>query len=301
MGGADLLIATSPLAFGSRTISTDGGYVKPILFAILAVACLTSPAFADSKPPHQPASPRAPAPAQPPPPTYLLASPQLLEAIEHGFEKVSIKAEIAPDVSSKPNAGGLLGITTSSWLAIATGVYAFGTLLLAFVTSQASKRALKSAADATAIQVQASAKNVERQVAASAEAVTQQVAASRDAAIIQARASSISNNRQQWINSLRDEVTGFLTDADMLFVVQNDMAISDERNEQFLRIGRALRSHIFKVRLLINPTEGESCQLVEMMTEVRNVGGLTDEARERIVSHTQAILKTEWERVKSGA
>jgi hypothetical protein len=63
---------------------------------------------------------------------------------------------------------------------------------------------------------------------------------------------------------------------------------------------RALSEHVFKVRLLLNPTEGESVKLVRMLTDVMNKGGgHSDEDRERIVSHTQGILKTEWERVKS--
>ena len=150
------------------------------------------------------------------------------------------------------------------------------------------------------MQVRASAEGIERQIAASADNVKQQASASREAAVIQARATSISNNRQQWINSLRNEVTGFLTDADMLPVIRDEMPLSEERDRQFMCIARALRAHIFKVRLLINPTEGESCELVEMLNDAMQ-SGLRDELREQIVSHTQRILKTEWERVKSGA
>ncbi len=121
----------------------------------------------------------------------------------------------------------------------------------------------------------------------------------REAAIIQARASSVSNNRQGWINALRDEVTGFLTDAGMVPVVRDEMTMTDERSREQFRIERALTAHVFKVRLLLNPTEGESTELIEKMEEAQREG-LTKQRREDIVLQTQSILKTEWERVKSG-
>ncbi|MBU6268315.1 MAG: hypothetical protein KGN34_12295 [Sphingomonadales bacterium] len=225
-----------------------------------------------------------------------------------------------------------LGFDSNAWLAIVGGIYAFATLLLAWWTNLASRRAVqvarevarnqieasskiaseqleassKSVADQIAAstlaareQIEASAKGVADQIAASSEAQELQLKAMRDAAIIQARASSVSNNRQAWINALRDEVTGFLTDADMVSVVRDEMPLSDERTREQFRSSRALTSHIFKVRLLINPTEGESTRLVDMLQEAQREG-LSPQRREEIVSHLQTILKTEWERVKSG-
>lgn len=148
-------------------------------------------------------------------------------------------------------------------------------------------------------QIAASAQGVSDQIAAASAAQERQLEAVRDAALIQARASSVSNNRQAWINTLRDEVTGFLTDADMEGVVRDEMPLTDERAREQFRSARALTAHIFKLRLLINPTEGESTRLVEMLQEVQREG-LTGERREAIVAHTQRILKKEWERVKSG-
>lgn len=174
--------------------------------------------------------------------------------------------------------GSFLGISTSAWLAIAAFVYAAATAAIAWVANWTSNKA----------------------IAAASKATSQQIAAAREAAVIQARASSVSNNRQQWINSLRDEVTGFLTDAELGALVRDKMPMNEERAREQRRIIRALTAHIFKVRLLLNPTEGESKELVEMLIAVSLSGGLSDEDRERIVSHTQGILKTEWERVKSG-
>jgi hypothetical protein len=186
-----------------------------------------------------------------------------------------------------------LGIPTSGWLAIAAFVYAAATFAIAWVTCRTSNRAIAAAKEATSQQITAAREATSQQIAAAREATSQQIAAAREAAVIQARASSVSNNRQQWINFLRDEVTGFLSDAELIGVLR------DAREQAPYQ--RALSAHIFKVRLLLNPTEGVSSKLVDMLTDVKNAArGLSDEDRERIVSHTQGILKTEWERVKSG-
>jgi len=192
-----------------------------------------------------------------------------------------------------------LGMGPNAWLAIVGGIYAFATLLLAWFTNVASRRSVEAARDVSSNQIAASSRSVAEQIAAAASALDLQLEATREAAVIQARASSVSNNRQAWINALRDEVTGFLTDADMGSIVRDEMPISDDRAREQFRSARALTAHIFKVRLLINPTEGESTRLVEMLEEAQREG-LTAERREDIVSHTQQILKTEWERVKSG-
>lgn len=192
-----------------------------------------------------------------------------------------------------------LGFGSNAWLAILTGGYASATLLLAWWTNLASRRSVQAARDIARDQIAASSRGIADQIKASEQAQAKQLAAMREAALIQARASSVSNNRQGWINALRDEVTGFLTDADMTSVVRDEIPISDDRASEQFRIARALTAHIFKVRLLLNPTEGESTMLVEMLDEAQR-DGLSPERREGIVAHTQSILKTEWERVKSG-
>jgi|GEM_PF-3769509 len=182
-----------------------------------------------------------------------------------------------------------LGLTPAWVIAIATGFYAAATGGLAWVTRNVALRAAKGSEAATAKQIEAAAANVARQIEAT-----------EAAALIQARATAVSNNRQGWINELRSEVTAFLTEMDIKFVVDDDLRLSDRREEEQLRIARALRSHIFKVRLLLNPNEGESTTLIEMMDDIVEKDVLTGDDREALVSHTQGILKAEWERVKSG-
>jgi hypothetical protein len=64
------------------------------------------------------------------------------------------------------------------------------------------------------------------------------------------------------------EVTGFLTDAELIGVLR------DPREQA--PCSRAESAHIFKVRLLLNSTEGVSIKLVDMLIDVRNAarGGL---------------------------
>ena len=103
----------------------------------------------------------------------------------------------------------LLGLDSNAWLAVVGGIYAFATLLLAWWTNVASRRSVKVAREIAGDQITASAQGIADQIAASNKAQELQLEVVRDAALIQARASSVSNNRQAWINSLRDEVAGF--------------------------------------------------------------------------------------------
>ena len=92
-----------------------------------------------------------------------------------------------------------LGLSSNAWLAIVGGIYAFATLLLAWFTNAASRRSVDAMRDVSGKQIAASDKSVADQIAAAASALNLQLKATREAAVIQARASSVSNNRQAWI------------------------------------------------------------------------------------------------------
>lgn len=193
--------------------------------------------------------------------------------------------------------GSFLHISTSAWIAIATIAYAAGTFGLVWATIRTSNRATKSAYKGTIKQIIAAASNVNRQIQATSDGAARQSTAAKEAAVIQARASSISNNRQQWINLLRDEITGFLTDIDTRSIMWNGEQIWTREDKQAL--SASLRRHIYEVELLINPTEGESKELLNMMKEALK-NDLPEAGENAIITHTQKILKTEWERVKRG-
>jgi len=207
------------------------------------------------------------------------------------------------------NVTTFLGIGPNAWLAIVGAAYAAATYQLARVTNAASIRAADSAKEiadnqnavtmaAVAKQIENAVEGVSLQIRASSDQQDRQAISTREAAVIQARAGSVSNNRQAWINSLRDEVTDFLAEAqiDPRMSPLNEPRYADTHPSTL----RKLRAHIFKIRLLLNPNEGESTTLVSMLERALADGGLTSHNREAIVQHTQSILKTEWERVKSG-
>lgn len=182
------------------------------------------------------------------------------------------------------------GLSPSAWVAIATFFYAVATAGIAYVTLKASQWS-----------IQASNKNTALQIESSNASIIKQVEASKEAALIQARASSVSNNRQKWINELREEIVAFLTSIEKRRVIESNSLHhqSFELNEQKKSVINSMQRHIFKVRLLLNPNEGESTELIELL-EKALFKSPTSMEQEYIVKLTQSILKIEWERVKSG-
>jgi len=123
----------------------------------------------------------------------------------------------------------------------------------------------------------------------------------------QARISVRSNNRQAWINSLRDVVAEFSATV---------RAIS--MNEEFEDVYPRAEKLFFleeKTRLLINPKETDHQKLVELMHESRKAiveiyraekksgssiyeQDLMKTILTELIQIAQRILKREWERVK---
>lgn len=60
---------------------------------------------------------------------------------------------------------------------------------------------------------------------------------------------------------MRDEVTGFLADTDMAFILRDEITISNYYESEQFCIAPALTVHIFEVRLLLTPTKGEGTTL----------------------------------------
>lgn len=196
--------------------------------------------------------------------------------------------------------GTFVGISTSGWVAIVAVAYAFVTAGLAWVTDRASNRALKAAISGNYEQIQAATISLERQMKAAADGISLQVAAARDAAVIQSRALFISNNRQNLINSVRDEVADFIAEIHIRSnILANEKLLSGDREREQLRISRALWAHVFKMRLLLDPADGDSIELINLMICAVNEG-LSNDEQEELFLHTQKILKVEWEQVKSG-
>jgi F0F1-type ATP synthase membrane subunit b/b' len=128
------------------------------------------------------------------------------------------------------------------------------------------------------------------------------------------RADILSRNRQDWINSLRNELSELISSANTL--VQNHALLSalampdanadSERKLIYSEITKErgiLHRHKAKIELLLNPTEPHSIEIVKKMDELTNkVNDFTimtvESITESIIELGQTVLKTEWERVK---
>lgn len=103
----------------------------------------------------------------------------------------------------------------------------------------------------------------------------------------------IANNRQEWINSLRDEITGFLAVVASTSPSQHSTEISDVgQNKLWL--------HNYKIQLLLNPNEEDHVELVKKISE--EIDNLIYQKEETLISDiiaiSQKILKREWVRVR---
>jgi hypothetical protein len=103
----------------------------------------------------------------------------------------------------------------------------------------------------------------------------------------------ITNNRQEWINSLRDELTLFLAEIASTSPSQSskDLPAEDMKN---------LWIHSYKIELLINPKEDDHKELVSLIRqEITNLHTSAETTSiSKIISKSQEILKREWEIVK---
>ena len=128
----------------------------------------------------------------------------------------------------------------------------------------------------------------------------------------QLRASVNSKSRQEWINTLRDEITnylfGFIKLEGMLFdnaqaIIGNNMAEKPHSSKDLTKALDELQKHKIKISLLINPNEDDHKKLIEILEEayqnIRTKDKNRSEIEAEILTQSQLILKREWERVKS--
>jgi len=106
--------------------------------------------------------------------------------------------------------------------------------------------------------------------------------------------SIIANNRQEWINSLRDEITSFLAVVALIPPSQQLTQISEIEQKK-------LWLHNYKIQLLLNPNEKDHVELVDKIkAEINNLISCNEETLiSEIISISQKVLKREWDRVRS--
>ncbi|QHP55030.1 hypothetical protein EH203_14985 [Pectobacterium carotovorum subsp. carotovorum] len=137
----------------------------------------------------------------------------------------------------------------------------------------------------------------------------------------------LSNNRQQWINNLRDSISSFISLLEVevtlrsLYKIQSDPNQKDVGNrhdtfEKSLDTKRKLKSISTSVELLLNPTELTSKAILRCIRELMKMLGVEDttvyfdpesESNKKFNKHirslkkvSQRCLKNEWKRVKAG-
>lgn len=121
----------------------------------------------------------------------------------------------------------------------------------------------------------------------------------------QIRASVVSTNRQDWINTLRDSISDCLAKQTM---IRKFNALEYADNSSLPRIEEVIML-CTRIELLINPNEPDHAELAEQICKITNTLNQqnsansefdVDAAHERVIRLSQSILKREWERVKSG-
>lgn len=122
----------------------------------------------------------------------------------------------------------------------------------------------------------------------------------------QIEASVLSKNRQEWINTLRDELVELIV---ALRGLQTVMILPQEHrsaNELKGLIEKITRREI-KITLLINPKETDHAELIQLISDgLLLAASASDHPKERIIeverkiaTLSQRILKREWQRVKA--
>lgn len=148
----------------------------------------------------------------------------------------------------------------------------------------------------TVYSVKALNKKTEESISSQIETIKSQ----RDITEIKVKTEILSGNRQQWINTLRDEISEYLAS---LHSLQAEILLKGEYSKE--NAGLVFRKtflHRAKIHLLINPKEEDHEKLTSLVDDV--VVHLTGdqsklaEYEKAIIDLSQQILKREWERVK---
>jgi hypothetical protein len=123
----------------------------------------------------------------------------------------------------------------------------------------------------------------------------------------QINATVLSGNRQEWINTLRNQISEMLS---IISLLEKDWHLFEESGINKFMVKRERLFHIQeKISLLLNPIENDHSQLIHLIDDA--IAPLCDskaddipqkmkESRMVIRSKSQEILKREWERVKKG-
>jgi hypothetical protein len=135
-----------------------------------------------------------------------------------------------------------------------------------------------------------------------------QIRTSLDIARVQITADLVSANRQQWINTLRDTLAELLA---LLWASSHASSQGAMNNEQVYQANLRAGMMLNKIRLLLNPKEQDHSELIKVLPQILQAADSMqsihspasikafDDLESHIIALMQAILKREWERVKT--
>jgi Skp family chaperone for outer membrane proteins len=120
-----------------------------------------------------------------------------------------------------------------------------------------------------------------------------------------AKTVAISNNRQNWINGLRDDIAEFLKEIDLLHLrlsqMHRDGATTDDLDKKTEARAAALLLYR-RIRMRLNMTETPSLELRKALDALNTIdSSVADEARIEAVLHASSVVfKQEWAVTKYG-
>ena len=145
-----------------------------------------------------------------------------------------------------------------------------------------------------------------RQLKSNERTLREQINSAKDIARLDFNKTVISGNRQEWINTLRENISEYLgltESRSSIFWGIADTAKYQELSQANLASILRLEA---KIVLMLNSTEEDSKELIRILrlytrsTFNESVEQTKEELNQRTIELTETILKSEWERVKKG-
>jgi len=138
-----------------------------------------------------------------------------------------------------------------------------------------------------------------KQLKSNKEALEQQTSSSLEIARLDFRKSVLSNNRQIWINELRELISDLISLINLHLIDPDNIKAEDSKKINFL---------IIKAEFMLNPIKDSG--YINSILELKNLifdlsmdkinDQIAEEKIEIVKKNTKKTLKTEWERVKNG-
>ena len=129
---------------------------------------------------------------------------------------------------------------------------------------------------------------------------------------LQFRATTLSANRQSWINTLRDSIAEVQQTASITItevqLASNKQSANVVDSEAIVSAVRKMDFLFYKIQLLLNPKESDHDKLIDLIFNLKGSSLKVDdemnkkhaELQREITQVAQNILKREWVRVKKG-